>query len=230
MCVAIGLLSACGKSDQPTTGKPESNTNAPRVSALPFIIEGASLSDMFQNNLKVAKVEVGITGGSPSQWTATSIAIAERVATFGADSVEVSVRRSDVTQSRGDRFREVAHAYYSPDPSHSVWDDKDKWKLLQADATHLSTQRDVSIYEEFSDLNQKLVDKGMDENVADQKAGAVIAKKYHLAKDWRLPIGNVLNDASRGKMNVDFAPANDGLAALDRCLNGKIVRMMTTCS
>lgn len=185
---------------------------------------------MFQNNLKVAKVEVGITGGSPSQWTATSIAIAERVATFGADSVEVSVRRSDVTQSRGDRFREVAHAYYSPDPSHSVWDDKDKWKLLQADATHLSTQRDVSIYEEFSDLNQKLVDKGMDENVADQKAGAVIAKKYHLAKDWRLPIGNVLNDASRGKMNVDFAPANDGLAALDRCLNGKIVRMMTTCS
>ncbi|PPK44928.1 hypothetical protein B0G57_107249 [Trinickia symbiotica] len=30
-------------------------------------------------------------------------------------------------------------------------------------------------------------------------------------------------------MNVDAAPANDGLAALDRCLNGKIVRMMTTC-
>ncbi|WP_157768024.1 hypothetical protein [Burkholderia ambifaria] len=188
------------------------------------------MSDMFQNNLKFAKVLVGVNGGSAAQWSATSIAIAEKVATFGADSVEVSVRRNEVRQSRGDRFREVAHAYYSPDPSHSVWDDKEKWKLLQADASHLSSQQDVNIYDEFSDLNQKLIDKGMDDNTADQKAGAVIAKKYHLLKDWRLPIGNVLKDVSRDAINVDVAPANDGLAALDRCLKGKIVRMMTTCS
>ncbi|WP_174967582.1 hypothetical protein [Burkholderia lata] len=230
MCVAIGLLSACGKSDQPTTGTPVSNTNAPTVAALPFTIEGASLSDMFQNNLKFAKVQVGVNGGSAAQWSATSIAIAEKVATFGANSVEVSVRRNEVRQSRGDRFREVAHAYYSPDPSHSVWDDKDKWKLLQADASHLSSQQDVNIYDDFSDLNEKLIDKGMDDNAADQKAGAVIAKKYHLPKDWRLPIGNVLKDVSRDAMNVDAAPAGDSLAALDRCLNGKIVRMMSTCS
>ena len=230
VCAAIGLLSACGKSDQPTTGTPVSNTNQPTVAALPFTIEGASLSDMFQNNLKFAKVLVGVNGGSAAQWSATSIAIAEKVATFGADSVEVSVRRNEVRQSRGDRFREVAHAYYSPDPSHSVWDDKEKWKLLQADASHLSSQQDVNIYDEFSDLNQKLIDKGMDDNTADQKAGAVIAKKYHLLKDWRLPIGNVLKDVPRDAINVDVAPANDGLAALDRCLKGKIVRMMTTCS
>ncbi|EKS9798862.1 MULTISPECIES: hypothetical protein [Burkholderia] len=210
-------------------GTPVSNTNQPTVAALPFTIEGASLSDMFQNNLKVAKVEVGVNGGSASQWAATATAIAEKVATFGADSVEVSVRRNEVRQSRGDRFREVAHAYYSPDPSHSVWDDKEKWKLLQADASHLSSQQDVNIYDDFSDLNEKLIDKGMDDNAADQKAGAVIAKKYHLPKDWRLPIGNVLKDVPRDAMSVDATPASDGLAALDRCLNGKIVRMMTTC-
>ncbi|WP_413658612.1 hypothetical protein [Paraburkholderia phenoliruptrix] len=228
-CLAIGLLSACGKSGETTTAAPVSNPSAPTVTALPFNIEAAMLSDMFENNIKVAKVLVGVNGGSAAQWSATSIAIAEKVATFGADSVEVSVRRNEVTQSQGGRFREVAHAYYSPNPSHSVWDDKDKWKVLQADAAHLSTQQDVDIYDDFSDLNQKLIDKGMDTDAADQKAGAAIAKKYHLPKDWRLPVGNFLNDMPRDSMNVDTAPAADGLARLDKCLNGKIVRMLSTC-
>ncbi|TGN93672.1 hypothetical protein [Burkholderia sp. USMB20] len=74
---------------------------------------------MFQNNLKFAKVQVGVNGGAAVQWSATSIAIAGKVATFGADSVEVSVRRNEVLQSHGGRFREVAHAYYSQNPNHS---------------------------------------------------------------------------------------------------------------
>ena len=227
--LTFGLLGACGKSNEPTAIAPVSNPNAPTVSALPFNIEAAMLSDMFQNNIKVAKVQVGVNGGSAAQWSATSIAIAERVATFGADSIEVSVRRNEVIQSQGDRFREVAHTYYSPNPSHSVWDDKEKWKIMQADASHLSTQQDVTIDDDFSDLNQKLIDKGVDTDAADKKAGAAIAKKYHLSKDWRLPVGNVLNDVSRHSMNVDTVPASDGLAALGRCLNGKIVRMMSKC-
>ncbi|AIV63070.1 hypothetical protein DO71_177 [Burkholderia pseudomallei] len=227
--LGVCLLAACGKSTETTAAAPPLNPNAPTVAALPFTIEGASLSDLFKNDLKVAIVKVGVNGGSAAQWSATSIAIAEKVATFGVDSIEVSVRRNEVTQSQGERFREVAHTYYSPNPSHSVWDDKDKWKVLQADAAHLSTQQDVNIYNDFSDLNDKLIEKGMDTDAADRKAGAVIAKKYHLPKDWRLPVGNVLKDVSRDSMNVDAAPASDGLAALDRCLNGKIVRMMTRC-
>ncbi|HIH2750748.1 hypothetical protein L3V59_28960 [Burkholderia aenigmatica] len=70
----------------------------------------------------------------------------------------------------------------------------------------------------------------MDDSDADWKAGAVIAKKCHLWKNWRLPIGNVLKDVPADATNVDAAPAGDGLAVMDRCLNGKIVRMMTTCS
>ncbi|MGI4812708.1 MAG: hypothetical protein ACRYG5_07835 [Janthinobacterium lividum] len=227
--LTLGLLGACGKSNETTTITPVTNPNAPTVSALPFNVEAAMLSDMFQNNVKVAKVLVGVSGGTAAQWSATSIAIAEKVATFGADSVEVSVRRNEVTQPQGDRFREVAHAYYSPDPSHSVWDDKNKWKVLQADAAHLSTQRDVDIYDDFSDLNQKLIERGMDTDVADHKAGAAIAKKYHLPKDWRLPVGNFLNDVLRDSMNVDTSPAAGGLATLDKCLKGKIVRMLSTC-
>ncbi|HGL5386785.1 TPA: hypothetical protein ACKFJT_007216, partial [Burkholderia cenocepacia] len=85
-CLATCLLAACGKS--PEANAPVPNPNVPTVAALPFTIEGASLSDMFQNNLKFAKVQVGVNGGSAAQWSATSIAIAEKVATFGADSVE----------------------------------------------------------------------------------------------------------------------------------------------
>lgn len=187
------------------------------------------LSDLFQNNLKVAKIHVGVSGGSEAEWSATSIAIAEKVATFGADSVEVSVRRNEITQPRGAGFREVAHTYYSPNPSRSIWGDAAKWKLLQADAARLSTQQDVNIFDEFTALNQKLIEKGMDSDAADQKAGAIIGKKYHLPKDWRLPVGNILKDVSRDSMNVDTSPASDGLAALDKCLNGKIIRMLTPC-
>src|SRR4051794_35836750 len=110
-CLAVGLLSACGKSNETTTATPVLNPNAPTVSALPFTVERAMLSDMFQNNLKVAKVYVGISGGSAAQWSATSIAVAEKVAAFGANSVEVLVLRNEITEQQGVRFREVAHAY-----------------------------------------------------------------------------------------------------------------------
>jgi hypothetical protein len=110
-----------------------------------------------------------------------------------------------------------------------VWDDGEKWKVLEADPAHLSAQQDVNIDRDFSALDQSLIGKGMEADAADQKAAAVIAKKYHLPKDWQLPVGNTLKDVSRDSLNVDAGPAADGLAALDRCLNGKIVRVMTTC-
>ncbi|MEM5446104.1 hypothetical protein [Paraburkholderia guartelaensis] len=199
------------------------------MKALPFSIENVALSDLFQNNLKVAKVYVGINGGTAAEWSATSIAIAEKVSTFGADSIEVSVNRDDVKQTRGVRFRELAHAYYSPNPAHTVWEGDPQWKVLQADPAHLSTQQEVSITEEYDTLNQALIDKGMNNEAADRKAAAAIAKKYHLPKDWMLPVGNTLSDVSRESMNVDAGPASAALASLDKCMNGKIIRMLTTC-
>jgi len=228
-CLVAVVLCSCGKSPESPPVSSVSNPAAPTAKALPFSIEGVMLSDMFQNNLKVAKVNVGVNGGSAAEWVATSIAIAEKVATFGADSIEVSVRRNEVTESQGTRFREVTHAYYSPDPSHSVWDGDKKWEVLRADPAHLATQQDVRISDDFANLNQKLIDKGMNVDAADQKAGAAIAKKYHLSKNWRLPVGNSLNPVPRDSINVDATSATDALAALANCMDGKIIRTMTTC-
>lgn len=228
-CLSVIALSSCGKSEEPPAVSSVAYPNAPTVKALPFSIENVMLSDLFQNNLKVAKVYVGVNGGTAAEWSATSIAIAEKVATFGADSIEVSVDRDEVRQARGVRFREVAHSYYSPNPAHTVWDGDAKWKVLQADPAHLSTQQDVSITEDFDALNQALIDKGMDTDAADHKAGAAIAKKYRLPKDWMLPVGNTLRDVTRESMNVDASPAASALASLDKCMNGKVIRMFTTC-
>jgi hypothetical protein len=241
--VAVLGLSGCGNdASPPAAAAPAGQAGqaaplvqqGPSTKALPFHVEGSSLSDLFKNNLKVSIIEVGVDGGTPPEWSATAVAIAEKVATFGADSVEVSVRRNEIVERQGVRFREVAHAYYSPNPAHTVWDDPGsagkRWQVLQVDAAHLATQRDVEITDAYDALNQQLIDKGVDADAADRKAGAAIAKKYHLPADWHLPVGNTLSEIPRNSLNVDAGDAAGGLAVLDRCLNGKIVRMVTTCA
>jgi hypothetical protein len=231
LTATIAILSACDSTDR--AGAPASTSgSAEAVRALPFRIETVMLSDMFQNNLKVAKVNVGVNGGSKLEWGATSVAIAEKVSRFGADSIEVSVRRNDVHQKQGAMFRELAHTYYSPNPQHSVWEGDKKWAIYLADPAHLATQADVDTDEEFSDLNQNLIDRGMDSDAADKKAGAAVAKKYHLPKDWQLPIGNVWmtgDGLPRASLTVDIHEASSSLDELTRCMEGKIIRMLTSC-
>jgi len=222
------ILASCGKED---TSKPATSPSpaVSAVQAVPFRIEGVSFSDLYKDGLKVAEVDVGVNSGTTPQWTATAIAIAEKVATMGANSVEVSVRRDDIKQSHGVLYREVAHAYYSPDPKRTVWDDGQQWKVLQADPANLSTQRDVNIYEDYTALSNKLSAQGMNSDAADRKASIAIGKKYHLPNGWQKPSGNFPKEIARNSINVDAAPAKESLAALDRCMGGKIIRMMTTC-
>ena len=56
-------------------------------------------------------------------------------------------------------------------------------------------------------LDRQLTDQGMDSDAADKKAGAIVAKKYHLASDWHLPIGNSLQRIERDSLDVDTSPA-----------------------
>lgn len=223
---ALALVALGGCDNKESTG------GVGLTKALPFSIESVMLSDMFKDNLKVARVNVGVTGGTPSEWAATSAAIAEKTATFGADSIEVTVRRNEITQAHGVMFREVVHAYYSPNPSHTVWDGGKTWEMYVANPNQLATQQDVAIFEEFQALNEKLLEKGVDGEAADKKAGAVIAKKYNLPKDWRLPNGNIdtnVDGFDRKSIAIDAAPAQGSLDTLTRCMDGKIIRMLTTC-
>lgn len=236
--LAAATLSACGKSDEggqqhasgDMVGVAPAVSKLPATNALPFTIEGANLSNLFQDNLKVSKIQVGVSGGTSAEWAATAIAIANTAATFGANSIDVSVRRNEITQSRGTLFREVARVSYSPDPKRTVWAGEPQWSIRVADPEHLSTQRDVQITEAYYAENERLLDAGLDDDAADRKAGAAVAKKFHLPKDWRLPAGNSFREVSRDSINVDAAPASDGLTILTRCLKGKVVVGMTTCT
>jgi hypothetical protein len=228
-CLAVVvalLISGCGEDAvPPSTG--------PKVKALPFAIEEVMLSDAFQNNLKVAKVHVGVTGGDAEAWAATSIAIAEKVASFGVDSIEVSVRRNEIVERRGISLREVAHAYYSPNPDRTVWSGDKQWAIYLAEPEHLATQKDVAVYEEFIDLNERMIEKGVDPEAADKKAGSVIAKKYGLPKDWRLPSGNIWFNGpgfDRSSITVDQGAASLQLQALQRCMDGKRIYGLSSCA
>lgn len=224
------LLTACSSEDSaqaPSSAQSELKT--PAIATLPFTIEGAMLSDLFQGHLKVAKVYVNVAGGNTDEWAATAIAIADAVTTYGADSVEVVVNRQDIVTGQS-RFREGAHVYFSPNTKRSVWDDGETWKVLRADPARLATQQDVDISEGYYALNQELVNKGRSEDQAGKEAGAVIAKKYHLPKDWHLPTGTAWDETPRASLNVDPAGASESMAILATCLKGKVVRMMTTCN
>lgn len=229
----VAAIGACGKTTETEQASTKLADNSPKTRALPYSIESVMLSDLFKDNLKVAKVNVGVTGGTPPEWAATSVAIAEKVAKFGVNSIEVSVRRNEITQKQGVMFRELAHTYYSPDPRRTVWDGDKPWAIYVANSDRLATQRDVEIFESFHDLNEKYIQKGMDPDAADKKAGAVIAKKFGLPKDWRLPIGNVAAvgaGINRLSLSVDAEDASSSMAALATCMDGKIIRMLSSCN
>lgn len=236
VCVFVAGCDDSSK-DTASSGTPKSTTSAtvaanpsaPTVKALPFTIEGASFSDLYKGKLKVADVEAGVTGGTQAEWAATSIAIAEKLASYGADSVEVKVMRQEIHQPHGDIYRVAAHTYYSPNPDHTVWEDHKTWTITSADPSRLITQRDVDFNEDYQVAYRKFLDQGHDDAYADAHAGAIVEKKYHPKKGWALPVGNDLKDVPRDSMNVDASPAAAGLAILDKCLGGKMVYMVSTC-
>jgi hypothetical protein len=169
--------------------------------------------------MKVANIGVGVDGGSTKEWTATAIAIAQKIGGNGIDSVEVSVRRNDIHEKQGVRFREVAHVYYSPNTQRDIWSNGESWQILQADPSMLSTQKDVDLSEEYDALENSYEQKGMDPDAADKKAAAALAKKYHLQDNWALPVGNNVNpQVPRSSMNVDDSATASDIATLDTCL------------
>ncbi|GGA40864.1 hypothetical protein [Dyella nitratireducens] len=211
-------ISGCSSSDDAPQAQP-TYSGAPTVKALPFSVETAYESGLYQGNLKVANIGVGVNGGSTKEWTATAIAIAQKIGGDGIDSVEVSVRRNDIHEKQGVRFREVAHAYYSPNTQRDIWSRGKPWQILQAEPSALSTQQDVDLYEEYDALENSYEKKGMDPDAADNKAGAVLEKKYHLPANWSLPSGNDMNpEVPRDSMNVDDSAAASNIAALNTCL------------
>lgn len=225
--LTVIALGACSSGDDKSK---VAYPSAPVAQALPFTFADAFVSDAYVNNISVANVTVDVDGGTAPQWSATAAAIAEHVASYGVDSVEVSVRRTGLVGDVEPRFREVSHAFFSPDPARDVWSQKQPWDIETADPGRLTSQRDVDIYNFYNDLYDSLVGKGMDTEKADKKAGAVTAKKFALAPDWRLPVGNLKDPVQRSSFNVDTSAADRSFPMLDACLKGKRAVMAHSCA
>lgn len=222
------LLVACSSEESAPVAEVVKSPSSPSIATLPFTVEAATLNDQFEGDIKLATVYVKVAGGTTDEWAATAIGIAEDIATYGTDSIEVAVIRADISSKQG-RFREGAHVYFSPNPKRSVWRDGEAWKVLRANPEYLTTQRDVDISEGYYALNQELLDKGRSEDQADKEAGAVIAKKYHLSKDWRLPSGTFWDDIPRNSLSINPSGMASSLAFLAKCLKGDVVRMTSSC-
>lgn len=216
--------------------KKNESENKQQISSMPFEIEDATLSDMFADHLKVAKVRLRVTGGSEQEWVATGVVVANRIASYGADSIEVRVLNSEVQQKQGTRFRELARVYFSPNPERSVWTTPgniaSQIDIYSAKDGKLATQMDVDIDEGLWDTTLQYIESGMDPDLADKKARSRIAKKYGLAPDWVLPSENIsFNDTGKyiGSTNFASTQSSTSLEQLDRCMKGKIIRMVTDC-
>jgi hypothetical protein len=227
ICAAI-VLAGC---DGPPPKPPPAVHTGPTIQALPFTIKTVMLSDLFINQLKVAKVNVEIEGGTQEEWAATALAIAYAVGNLGANSIEATVDRSDLGEmdpKPPPMFFHLARVSFSPDPKHTVWDNMPQTSIsvTETPATREEVQRD----DEFEALVEKNNDKGMESDAAENKAAATIAKKYHLPKDWQLYSGG-LDETKfpKADYNVDSSRAANSLAALDACMRGKIIRFFRPC-
>jgi hypothetical protein len=221
----LAILAGCDSSAPP----PAPAAYGPRIKALPFTIETVMLSDLFKDELKVGKVNVHVQGGNQEEWVATALAVAYEVGKLGANSVEATVDRSDLEGiEAAPLYLHLAKVYYSPDPKRTVW--TDQAQIMIAVTERPATREEVERDTEFWALIEKLNGKGMDSESAENKAGATIAKKFHLPKDWQLYSGGLADNKYPGtNFNVDSSAATNSLATLDTCMRGKIIRLLEPC-
>jgi hypothetical protein len=225
LCTTAVLASCSHSASVPS---PTPAASGPSVKALPFTIETVMLSDLFQDGLKVGKVAVQVQGGSQDEWVATALAVTDEVGKLGADSIEATVNRSDLEGiDAAPMYLHLAKIYFSPNPKRTVWNDPQMMVMVTSQpATREEIQRDM----EFEALVEKFADQGMEPNSAEEKAGPIITKKFHLPRNWTLYMGGLEKKQFSGAdFNVDSSNARDSLAAIDACMRGKIIRMMSRC-
>lgn len=221
----LAILAGCDSSAPP----PAPQASGPRIKALPFTIETVMLSDLFKDELKVGKVNVQVQGGNQEEWVATALAVAYEVGKLGANSVEATVDRNDLQGiEAAPLYLHLAKVFYSPDPKRTVWTAQEQ--IMVAVTEHPATREEVERDTAFWALIEKFTDEGISSESAENKAGAIVARKFHLPKDWQLYSGGLADKKYPGtNFNVDSSAATTSLARLDTCMRGKIIRLLEPC-
>lgn len=112
-----------------------------------------------------------------------------------ADLVQVNIIRNDLSYDTTPMmFMRLAEGFYDPSQAPSM-------KVFVYKPT---APREVAINNDFHRIYGQLLDRGMNDEKADQIAGQQIQRKYHLKPNWSLPIGNLSGAAvDAGSINID---------------------------
>ena len=199
---------------------------------LPFKVIRALRSHLYVNGMVSADVSVSVTGGTPGDWLATAVYIAEHSiisdVTFSTASVFVENPWNDAPPQM---VKILAKAYYAPDPSMSPW--KDKWGILGAN--HEATIEDV----EYDKLSNDLIespDVQPDASIRLEKAAAdarrVVIRKYKLPTTWQptSDLGIDGQEHDREHIHIGSSNVDDSMSALQQCLTADDGRPVSGCT
>lgn len=176
---------------------------------LPFKIITAIRNFGFPKAEILAQISVSVEGGNPADWMATGIYIAEHSIVNGA---AYSVTEVYVQNPWGElpptRFKKLAQVYYSPDPSHSPWNEFGPWSIFTA--AKAGTLADIEFDKLGNDLlSDKISDPDKRMATADAQARRSVIQKYKLSAKWKPTEGLGLTGTVYYRGHVDVVAGPD---------------------
>jgi hypothetical protein len=220
----MGLVLVIGWTASPCGSRAEGNAHHEQSHgrALPFKVIRAIRNHGFKDGIVVADVSVTVDGGTPADWMATAVYVAEHSIIKDATVAEVLV----IVPNGGADFppllvKELAKAYY--DPNKLIWEKP--WGIFVAD--HAASPADI----EYFELGDQLLDPNINDpdkrqRKADAEARARVIRKYHLPLNWKSAADRVgyfgFNGVEYARADIDIvtpaADLKDSMSELGGCL------------
>lgn len=198
-------------------------TYAGRV--MPFSVIRAIRNYGFKDGLVSAQVSIGVEGGTPSDWMATAVYVAEQSiindVTFSQVEVYVPTLWADFPPTHS---KMIGKAYYAgPDPRKSPWPNE-QWAIFSA--SRAATLPEIEFDELTSLLIEKLSSRIHDADLlgkkAEEEARKLLIQKYGLPRSWQPRDNGGLNgpQATRTQIRITSTEGVEAsIAALRKCLS-----------
>ena len=233
LAIAPGPLARAASPASPQPSASASSTSgdvfAGRV--LPFKVLNAARLDAYRDGMVRALVTVSVTGGTPADWAATAVHIAESAivkdVTFATAEVMVDNPWGDRPPTR---WKKLAQADFSPIPGKSPW--SDKWAITVASRT--ATPAEV----EYDELEEALVSKYADavqnpdarlRRVA-AEARRFIIQKHRLPASWKPDAQGLLGwlrPTERSQVRIEVGEeAAESMKRVGNCLVDETRRLL----
>ncbi len=132
---------------------------------------------------RVYRLEATAPMGLDNDLVATAAYLLRTVVSqCNADLADVNIMRSDLSYDTTPlMFMRLAEGFYDPS----------KVPAMEIFVYKPTAPREVAINNDFHRIYGQLLDRGMNDEKADQIAGQQIQRKYHLKPNWSLPAGNL---------------------------------------